>query len=68
MDGIATTAALRKIKPNVKIIAASGLDQQEEEAARSLNAVAYIQKPFTIETLINTVHEVLSGKVRKAAA
>jgi len=64
MDGTATVLALRKIKPDLKIIVMSGYERRKElETDRRVNANAFIEKPFTIETLLTTVHEVLAKKV-----
>jgi two-component system cell cycle sensor histidine kinase/response regulator CckA len=63
MDGVATTLALRKIKSDVPIIVTSGLDQRkDEDTSRRIKAAAFLQKPFTAETLLRQVHTVLSGK------
>lgn len=63
MDGAATILALRKIKPDVKIIVTSGHERRKEmEAERRVNADAFIEKPFTVEKLLTTVHDVLAKK------
>lgn len=62
MDGVATTMALRKIKPDVRIIITSGLDQKDEDTSRRVKGAAFLQKPFTAETLLTQVHTVLTGK------
>ncbi len=63
MDGAATLSALRKIKPHVKIIVASGHERGKgTDTDRTFNADAFIQKPFTHERLLATVHEVLAQK------
>jgi CheY-like chemotaxis protein len=62
MDGSATAAALRKIAPDVKIIIASGSEKEIGDARRLAKAHAFIEKPFSIEDLLKTVHEVLAQK------
>ena len=60
MDGSATIAALRRLNPSVRIIAASGL----EVAGNVIRATGagvkdFLVKPFTAETLLKLVREVL---------
>jgi len=64
MDGRATCLALRKLNPNIKIIAASGNSErkEEEDTAFRVAVQAFIQKPYTVDKLVTTVHEVLTGK------
>jgi PAS domain S-box-containing protein len=60
MDGPATIAALQAINPNVKIIGSSGLDMNDGAAgAVNTGLKHFIPKPYTAETLLNTLHEVL---------
>lgn len=62
MDGPATIAALRHLIPGVKIIASSGLGSEIKESnPQKLGVNAFLRKPFTAETLAQTVCEVLSG-------
>ena len=56
MDGAATIRALRKINPNLPIIAASGLPPTEID---SLNVNAFLAKPFTAEKLLTTLAKIL---------
>jgi CheY-like chemotaxis protein len=61
MDGAATITALRKLKPDVKIISASGHDLHKgTDTERLIKADACIEKPFTVEKLLLTVHDVLA--------
>ena len=65
MDGPATIRALRKIDPEVKIIATSGLvrnEQANEVAGLSVNA--FLAKPYTAETLLVTLQNVLGTAQR----
>ena len=62
MDGPATIRALRKIDPEVKIIATSGLvrnGKANEVAGLSVNA--FLAKPYTAETLLMTLRDVLAA-------
>ena len=61
MDGVATTIALRKITPAIPIIITSGLDRdKDEDTSHRIRAAAFLQKPFTAETLLTQVHSVLT--------
>ena len=62
MDGFATINALRKIKPGLKIVVATGSKQEKAVTNRGLNTDGFIYKPFTTEKLLTTVHEVLAQK------
>jgi PAS domain S-box-containing protein len=59
-DGQATVAALRKISPQIKIIIVSGSKPSGENAKQHFHADAFVMKPFTDETLLKAVHDVLS--------
>lgn len=63
MDGASLTRALKKMKPDIKIVAMSGLisDRQSAELA-NLNINAIISKPFTAETLLTTLESVFNSK------
>ena len=60
MDGAATITALRKISPGIKIILASGHDlHRKSDTDFRLQTDGTLEKPFTVEKLLTTVHEVL---------
>lgn len=60
LDGIALMRALRQMKPEMKIIAASGLTTAEQNAEiKSLNVKAFLSKPYTAEKLLKKVAETL---------
>jgi len=59
MDGRMTIGALRKTRSDIKIIVASGSEKEMDEAWYHTKVGAYITKPFTTETLLKTVHDVL---------
>jgi CheY-like chemotaxis protein len=62
MDGQASIRAVRKINPEVKIIAVSGLAEKDKIKNVADHANAFLPKPYTAEKLLKTIHEVLSAK------
>ncbi len=62
MDGQTSIRAIRKINPEVKIIAVSGLSEKDRLANIAHYTNAFLPKPYTAEKLLKTVHEVLSAK------
>ena len=61
MDGASLIRALKKIKPDIKVIAMSGLISDSQTAELSnLNIDAMISKPFTAETLLTKLASVLA--------
>jgi len=60
LDGVSTIQALLKIKPEVKVIAVSGLGV-EANLAKSAEAGAnhFLCKPFTAKTLLGALHKIL---------
>ncbi|HEY9616155.1 MAG TPA: response regulator [Microcoleaceae cyanobacterium] len=65
MDGATTIRTLRKIDPQVKIIAASGLTSSQELATASLGIQAFLPKPYTAKELLTTIHNVICNTSRK---
>jgi two-component system, cell cycle sensor histidine kinase and response regulator CckA len=62
MDGPAAIRALRKMNPQVKIIAASGLGASDKAAeAASVGVHTFLPKPFTAEKLLKTLAGLLSS-------
>jgi len=57
-DGRPMIEILQTIAPKSKIIAVSSLAQ--ESAQKTAKVDAFIQKPFTIENLLTTVHKILT--------
>jgi two-component system cell cycle sensor histidine kinase/response regulator CckA len=56
MDGPATIRALRKLRPQLKIIATSGLKANGKAAeAANLGVTTFLQKPYTAEALLKTL-------------
>ncbi|HEY9205959.1 MAG TPA: PAS domain S-box protein [Candidatus Methanoperedens sp.] len=62
MDGSASILEIRKINPEIKIIAVSGLTEKDKPAKVSDLVYAFLSKPYTTENLLITIHEVLSKK------
>jgi PAS domain S-box-containing protein len=63
MDGVALIRTLRKMKPDVKVIASSGRGGKGEHADEfaALNVRACLTKPYNKEKLLTTLHDVLSS-------
>ncbi len=61
MDGPATIRVLRKLDPNIKIIAASGLmDVEKVKDVTGLESIPYLMKPYTAEKLLTTLQQLLA--------
>lgn len=61
MDGPATIRVLKKIDPDVKIIAASGLmDSEKVKDATGMDNITFLMKPYTAEKLLTTIHRILN--------
>jgi CheY-like chemotaxis protein len=61
MDGVATIRALRRLRPDLKIISASGLagEKRLPESLRT-SVQVMLTKPYTAEMLLTTLAEVLA--------
>jgi CheY-like chemotaxis protein len=60
MDGIAVIHAMKRIRPDVKIISASGLTSEGQGSTQSdTNVKAFLAKPYTAEKLLKVLAEVL---------
>ena len=60
MDGPALIAALRQIDPHVRVVASSGLLRTATPArADSAQTSPFLQKPFSAETLLTTLQNLL---------
>jgi len=59
MDGFDLIRTLRARHPNLPIVAASGVADGRTDEALEAGADAFLAKPFSAETLQNTLHEAL---------
>jgi two-component system cell cycle sensor histidine kinase/response regulator CckA len=59
MDGLATIRALRKIREDLPVIAASGMGSDLSEDALAAGAHLFLSKPFTAEKLCAALQELL---------
>ncbi len=60
MDGPATIRALRRLAPDLRIVATSGLKANEKEAeVAQLGVSVFLPKPYTAETLLKTIARAL---------
>ncbi len=62
MDGSASIREIRKINPDTKIIAVSGLTEKDKLSKVADLTNAFLSKPYNTEKLLKTTHEVLSKK------
>ena len=60
MDGPLTISALKKLNPQVKIIASSGLPENIKLGEVNGSVKRFLPKPYTAEKLLTTLREVLS--------
>jgi PAS domain S-box-containing protein len=68
MDGAATIQVLQRLNPHVRIIAASGLNANENVArAANLGVTDFLAKPYTTETMLTMLRKVLDQPAEPAA-
>ena len=64
MDGTAAILVLKRIKPDVRIIAASGLTTRRQLTTPSdSNVLAFLPKPYTAEKMLKTLAQVRNEKI-----
>jgi two-component system cell cycle sensor histidine kinase/response regulator CckA len=61
LGGPALATALRRLRPNLPIIAMSGVESRNSNTAHKEFTTAYIAKPFQTETLLSIVRETLDA-------
>ncbi|HEV2327443.1 MAG TPA: PAS domain-containing protein [Verrucomicrobiae bacterium] len=62
MDGFETIRALKTVNPDVRIIGSSGLASRNGLAkAKDAGVRHFLSKPYTAETMLRTLHEVLNA-------
>ena len=60
MSGEATQLELQRRHPEARIMFASGhADPHRELTVRERGALAFLQKPYEIELLVSTIHQVM---------
>ncbi|MCX6953040.1 MAG: response regulator, partial [Verrucomicrobia bacterium] len=62
VDGHALASVLRRLRPELKIMAISGLGRTGNDSAAPFESAHFdtrLQKPFTVEDLLTTVHRTL---------
>ena len=65
MDGITLIRTLRKIKPEIAIIASSGRsDDKRMKELRTLDVPTCLIKPYTRIKLLTAVHDLLAGRAK----
>ncbi len=61
LDGGKTIVALRHLRPELPIVGASGLATSENREHAAANGVRhFLDKPFSVETLLRTVHAAMA--------
>jgi two-component system cell cycle sensor histidine kinase/response regulator CckA len=62
MDGLEALAELRRLRPGLRVLLASGFDQTEISARCDVeHPDGFLQKPYRLETLLEAVEAVLLG-------
>jgi two-component system, cell cycle sensor histidine kinase and response regulator CckA len=65
LDSVSTIGALQRIDPNVSIVVMSGLAANEPIKNMSdVNVQAFLAKPFTSQALAQTLHRLITDRVR----
>ena len=63
MDGVALVRSLKKMRPNLSIVASTGQDEQTSMAElQSLGVKNFLAKPYDSERLLATVNDTLHGR------
>jgi PAS domain S-box-containing protein len=62
MNGKETVEAIRKLRPDLKVIIISGSEKQIQELMPQIKMDVFVPKPFTNESLLEAVHSVLVKK------
>ncbi|HME54600.1 MAG TPA: PAS domain S-box protein [Candidatus Lokiarchaeia archaeon] len=63
MNGIEVIKLIRKMKPHAKFIAMSGMIEKEMEGEIKIaNVQGLLQKPYSAEKLLNTLHQFFHGQ------
>ena len=63
MDGLILARTLKRVKPELNIIASTGQDQEKEkDELNNIGINVILEKPYSSESLQGIVHEALNGK------
>ncbi len=62
MDGRATLIELRKINPDVRVIATSGFDASNEKTYKELGLIGFLKKPYNIKRLATMLDEIFDSQ------
>jgi CheY-like chemotaxis protein len=63
VDGLALIRALRALKPNLPIIASTGLGEKSQAAdLKQMKVETILNKPYSADLLLRTVHSALNAK------
>ena len=69
MDGIALVRSLKKMRPNISIVASTGQGEQASVAElQSLGVKNFLTKPYNTERLLAALDDTLHGRDGEAAA
>ncbi|MCA9821119.1 MAG: response regulator, partial [Dehalococcoidia bacterium] len=68
LSGDEALARIREIRPDAKVILMSGYASEEASERIGASPDAFIQKPFTLDVLKDTIRDVLDGPEARAAA
>lgn len=68
MDGTKMIRALHQIDPRVKVIAASGMNEEFKLPEALKRKIPFLKKPFAIEKLLEMLHEVLGPHSAKESS
>ena len=60
MDGTETCQALRRLRPDVRVVISSGFSEEQVRIQGNGDGISgFLQKPYTVETLLSTVRKYL---------
>jgi CheY-like chemotaxis protein len=63
IDGVTLIRAMRKINPDIKAILSTGReDESQASEIEALGVQACLSKPYTRDTLFETLHQVLNNE------
>ncbi len=67
MDGVGLTRALKRIEPDVKVIASSGHAAPEKrDALKQLGVCSFLDKPYTADRLLIALHDAIHAAPKQS--